>query len=166
MIKLTPNLLTKAAFAPYGDIIEKDGAKHFPINNGNTERYHDLAHIDVCDGGNGHPIINIFHAQPLNYPLDIHFVERHPLGSQAFIPMGDQPFYLIVAAAGDHVEPANLKAFVTNGMQGINYHKGIWHHPIMAQGQACDFIVIDRGGDGINCDERHFTNINVTFQPA
>lgn len=164
MITLTPKPLTREAFAPYGDVIEKEGAKHFPINNGNTERYHDLAMVDVTDGDNGRAIINLFHAQPLDYPLEVKLVERHPLGSQAFVPMTDQPFYLIVGVAGDDINPEKLEAFVTNGHQGVNYHKGVWHHPIMAQSAACDFLVVDRGGDGNNCDEHFFTNISISFQ--
>jgi len=165
MITLTPKPLTRAAFAPYGDVIEKDGADHFPINNGTTERYHDLALVDVTGGKNGRVLISICHAQPLIYPLDIQFVERHPLGSQAFIPTNNQPFYLIVGIAGDDIKPETLKAFITNGKQGVNYHKGVWHHPIMAQGSACDFIVVDRGGDGDNCEEHHFKDDNIIFKP-
>ncbi len=162
MITLTPQPLTCEAFAPFGDVIEKEGAKHFPINNGNTERYHDLATVDVSDL-DGRAIINIFHAQPLEYPLNIKLVERHPLGSQAFIPMSDHPFYVIVGPFGDDISANKLQAFVTNGQQGVNYHKGIWHHPIMAQVSACDFLVVDRGGDGHNCDEHSFENMTITF---
>ena len=78
--------LTRAAFAPFGDVIELDGARHFAINGGTTERYHDLASVDVTEHG-GRPLINLFRAQPRALPVDITMMERHPLGSQAFIPL-------------------------------------------------------------------------------
>ena len=88
--------------------------------------------------------------------LPIAMVERHPLGSQAFLPLGEAPFLVVVAPAGARVEPAGLVAFRTDGRQGVNYRKGVWHHPVIALDQVTDFAVIDRGGPGENCDEIHF----------
>jgi ureidoglycolate lyase len=143
--------LTRAAFAPFGDVIELDGARHFPINGGTTERFHDLASIDVSDAG-GRPIVNVFRAQPRTWPVEIAMMERHPLGSQAFVPLGDLHYAVVVAPAGEF-DPARLRAFWVEGGRGVNYAKGVWHHPLLAFGGVCDFLVIDRGGAQPNCDE-------------
>lgn len=151
-MKLEIKPLTKEAFAPYGDVIEVAGSDHFLINNGSTERYHDLAKVEGV-GGNARTLINIFRATPLQYPLNIKMVERHPLGSQAFIPMGEEDYLIVVAKAGERVAPADLVAFRATKDQGVNYHRGSWHHPVLALNSVSDFLVVDRGGDGDNCDE-------------
>ncbi|AOK29449.1 MULTISPECIES: ureidoglycolate lyase [Burkholderia] len=152
MKTLTIEPLTRAAFAPFGDVIETDGTKHFPINGGTTTRFHDLARVDVGDGG-GRPLVNLFRGQPRALPFAVTMLERHPLGSQAFLPLSDKPYLVVVAPAGD-LDPAKIRAFVTRGWQGVNYAKGVWHHPLIALGGLSDFIVVDRGGDGVNLDER------------
>jgi ureidoglycolate lyase len=143
--------LTRAAFAPFGDVIELDGARHFAINGGTTERYHDLANVDVTENG-GRALINLFRAQPRALPVDITMMERHPLGSQAFIPLVQGRYLLVVAPPGEF-DPTRMRAFWTDTWQGVNYAKGVWHHPLLALDQASDFVVIDRGGEGNNCDE-------------
>jgi ureidoglycolate lyase len=143
--------LTRAAFAPFGDVIELDGARHFAINGGTTERYHDLARVDVTEQG-GRPLINLFRAQPRAFPVDITMLERHPLGSQAFIPLRAEHYLVVVAPAGE-LDPAQMRAFWTDSWQGVSYAKGVWHHPLLALERVSDFIVIDRGGEQPNCDE-------------
>ncbi|CAN7614709.1 ureidoglycolate lyase [Trinickia sp. LjRoot230] len=149
MLSVEP--LTRQAFAPFGDVIELEGARHFPINGGTTERFHDLARIDVADG-NGRAIVNVFRAEPHAFPIEIRMMERHPLGSQAFVPLGEAPYLVVVAPSGS-LDANEIRAFVTYGWQGVNYGKGVWHHPLLALGRSRDFIVIDRGGEGANCDE-------------
>ena len=143
--------LTREAFALFGDVIELDGARHFPINGGTTERYHDLAQVDVIGQG-GRPLINLFRAQPRALPVEINMMERHPLGSQAFLPLSDVSYLVVVAPAGDF-DPAHMRAFWTDGWQGVNYAKGVWHHPLLALERVSDFVVVDRGGEQPNCDE-------------
>jgi ureidoglycolate lyase len=143
--------LTREAFAPFGDVIELAGARHFPINGGTTERYHDLATVDVTDAG-GRPLINVFRGQPRALPLDVALMERHPLGSQAFIPLGDVKYLVVVAPAGEF-DPAKMRAFAVEGFQGVNYARGVWHHPLIVLEREGDFIVVDRGGNQPNCDE-------------
>lgn len=143
--------LTASAFSRFGDVIDKHGKQHFPINNGNVERYHDLAKIDVA-ANSGRPLVNIFAASPLKLPLEISMLERHPLGSQAFIPLNAEPFLIVVAPPGE-LEPQLITAFLSTDQQGINYHRGVWHHPVIALNAETDFLVIDRGGPGNNCDE-------------
>ncbi len=146
--------LTKEAFAPFGDVIETAGTDYFPINNGSTRRYHDLAKVELLN--DGHALINIFQATPLDYPLSVKMVERHPFGSQAFIPLSGRPYLVLVATAGESVEPTDLKAFLAQPSQGVNYHAGTWHHPVLALEGVSDFLVVDRGGEGHNCDELFF----------
>jgi ureidoglycolate lyase len=89
-------------------------------------------------------------------PLRIRMMERHPLGSQAFIPMRGNPFLILVAPPGDDLKSSQLRAFISNGHQGVNYHRGVWHHPILALTDQDEFLVVDRAGSGNNCDEVFF----------
>ncbi|MBW3695906.1 ureidoglycolate lyase [Vibrio sp. T187] len=153
--KLTIEPLTKQAFAEFGDVIEVENSDYFMINNGSTRRYHKLAEADVEEQG-GKAIISIFQATPLEYPLTIKMLERHPLGSQAFIPMLGQPYLIVVAPKGDKPQLNQSRAFYSNGKQGVNYHKGVWHHPVLALTEQDKFLIVDRAGEGHNCDEEHF----------
>ncbi|WP_250472241.1 ureidoglycolate lyase [Caballeronia sp. GAFFF1] len=144
--------LTRAAFRPFGDVIELDGAKQIPINLGTTIRFHDLCKVDVTDEG-GRTLVNLFRGQPRVLPFEVKMMERHPLGSQAFIPLDERPYLVVVAPAGE-LDESKIRAFVTRGWQGVNYAKGVWHHPLIALGKVSDFIVVDRGGDGLNLNEQ------------
>ncbi len=148
--------LTRQGFEPFGDIIAVDGHPDVrSINDGFATRYHDLARVDV-DEAQGRPLINIFRGRPRPLPLTIHMMENHPLASQAFMPLHQIPFVIVVAPPGDTVGPKDLYAFISNGSQGINYARGVWHFPLLVLGEEQDFIVIDRGGAGNNCEERYF----------
>ncbi|SAL62987.1 ureidoglycolate hydrolase [Caballeronia peredens] len=152
MKKLAIEPLTRAAFQPFGDVIELDGAKQIPINLGTTIRFHDLCNVDVTQQG-GHTLVNLFRGQPRALPFEIKMMERHPLGSQAFVPLDDRPYLVVVAPAGN-LDESKIRAFVTSGWQGVNYAKGVWHHPLLALGKMSDFIVVDRGGEGHNLNEQ------------
>ncbi len=144
-------MLTRDNFAAFGDVIEvNDKANHFAINDGFTERYHDLAKVDVINQ-NGRVLINIFRSTPLAQPIAIKMMERHPLGSQAFIPMGNQPYLVVVAPKGE-LDTSKIEVFLATAEQGVNYHTGTWHHFCLALNQPSDFLVVDRGGEGDNCD--------------
>ncbi|GAC19446.1 ureidoglycolate lyase [Paraglaciecola arctica] len=149
--QIIPKTLTPENFAQFGDVIEvNDKAQHFSINDGFTQRYHDLAQVDVTEEG-GRTLINIFRSTPLEQPVRIKMMERHPLSSQAFIPMGQQPYLVVVAPKGElHI--SKIEVFLASSNQGVNYHKGTWHHYCLALHQVSDFIVVDRGGAGENCD--------------
>lgn len=152
MKTLTIEALTREAFAPFGDVIETEGARQIPINLGTTIRFHDLAKVDVTDGG-GHTLVNLFRGQPRALPFEVTMLERHPLGSQAFLPLSQRPYLVVVAPAGE-LDPSRIRAFVSSGWQGVNYAKGVWHHPLIALGEVSDFIVVDRGGEGLNLNEQ------------
>lgn len=148
---IIPKPLTSEAFSAFGDVIEVSSERNnFAINDGFTQRYHDLAKIDVNDK-QGHAIISIFRSTPLAQPIAIKMMERHPHGSQAFIPMGENPYLVVVAPAGEF-DLNNIEVFIANSSQGVNYHKGTWHHFCLALNSESDFLVVDRCGAGDNCD--------------
>jgi len=151
-LELRPEPLTREAFAAFGDVIETGGAPGYPINEGTADRFHDLAEVDVDEAG-GRALISIFRSRPRDYPLEIRMMERHPIASQAFIPLDRRPFLVIVAATGTAPSAADLRAFLATGSQGVNYHRGVWHHPLLSLEDESDFLVIDRGGEGHNLDE-------------
>ena len=146
--------LSPQAFAAFGQVIQMAGAEHYPINNGMTERYHDLARVEL-GGVHARPLISLFRGQPYELPLSLKLVERHPLGSQAFYPLSDQPFLVIVAEDLSGI-PDTPRAFITEPGQGVNIAMNTWHGVLTPLHQICDFIVIDRGGDGTNLEEHHF----------
>lgn len=149
-LKVMP--LTRQAFTPYGDVIEaSDAAHHFPINGGSTVRYHDLAKLDP--GPAGRASLSIFRGQPRILPFKVEMMERHPLASQAFVPLSGTPYLIVVARTGEAPCGASLRAFLARGDQGVNYSPGVWHHPLLALERVSDFLVIDRSGPGQNCDE-------------
>lgn len=147
--------LTREAFAPFGDVIETEGRDSYPINQGTTQRFHHLASVHIADK-HGRAGISLARGSAFNYPLTVAMLERHPLGSQAWIPTNQTPFIAVVAPNGADGRPdeAGLRAFYVQGNQGVNYHPGTWHHPLMTLGQRGDFIVVDRIGSGENCDEQ------------
>ena len=151
---LTIEPLSAEAFRPFGDVIEaSDAVRHFPINDGYAERYHDLARIDVASNG-GHALLNIFRAKPRSLPFQLLLLERHPLGSQAFVPMSALTYLVVVAPAADLPALSEVRCFLAAPGQGVNYARGTWHHPLIALHAASDFLVVDRGGPTMdaNCD--------------
>ena len=150
MRKIRHEPLTAAAFAPYGDVIEVANARQVrEINYGNTRRFHHLAEIEV---GEGTPLVSIFRSTPLSRPISLKVMEVHPLGSQAFVPLSGRPYLVVVAGPGEFCAD-NLRVFLAGPQQGVNYHKGCWHHYSLALDEESDFLVIDRDGPGNNCLE-------------
>ena len=150
-MRLTAAPLTAAAFAPFGDVIETEGRAHFPINSGTAQRYNDLARVEATTAG-GRPLISILRAEPAELPVRLSLMERHPLASQAFIPLSSTPFLVVVAPPGTF-DVEFIRAFFSNGRQGINYRTGTWHHPLLALERISDFLIVDRGDEGGNYDE-------------
>lgn len=142
--------LTKAAFAPFGDVIEIDGAQHFPINQGFAERFNDLAHVDVAALG-GAVNISVVTATPRPRPIRITLMERHPLGSQIFQPLQDRPWLVLVCE--NPRDAATYRCFQATGRQGVNYARNVWHHPLLVLDPESRFLVIDRKGPGSNLEE-------------
>jgi ureidoglycolate lyase len=147
--------LAAATFAPFGDVIEVAvEARRYSINQGYAERFHDLARIDT-GGEGGQTLVSIFRARPRTLPFRLSLVERHRLGSQAFMPLSRQRFLVVVAVAGPVPRGEQLRCFVAASGQGVNYAAGVWHHPLLAIDAGGDFLVIDRGGQGAasDCEE-------------
>ena len=148
MKTIHPEPLIAAAFAAFGDVLDASG-DHRLINDGMCRRYHDRARLDVSDARVG---ISIFQATPRSLPYSFDLIERHPDGSQAFLPMTEHPFLVVVATSPE----APPRAFLTNGAQGINLHRGTWHGvltPLHAPGL---FAVVDRIGQTANLEEHRF----------
>jgi len=142
--------LTAEAFAPFGDILDASGTPDKIINAGLCGRYHDLAQLDF--GPQGRAGISIFNAEPRSLPYELTLLERHPEGSQAFLPLTSHPFLVIVAPdAGDR--PGRPLAFITAPHQGINLHRGTWHGVLTPLATPGLFAVVDRIGDTQNLDE-------------
>lgn len=142
-------------FRTFGDVIEAtDRASPYTINEGWARRFNDLARIDTGREG-GHPLLSIFRAKARPLPLRLSLMERHQLGSQAFVALVPRRFLVVVAPPGPQPDPALLHCFVAAPGQDINYAAGTWHHPLIAIDADTDFLVIDRGGPHANsdCDE-------------
>ena len=144
--------LTEEAFAPFGEVIQRQGVTPQSIDYGRTQKFADLARIDTVEEG-GEPTVHLYRSQAVTLPFQIKRMERHPLGSQAFMPLHQQPFPVIVAPPGDDPEIQAIRGFISNGEQGINLHKGVWHHYQVSLSGICDYLVIDRSGPQNNCEE-------------
>lgn len=156
-ISLSPQPLIASDFSEFGNVIQTDGAHHFSMNAGKLERYYDLAEIEIGAQSGGRPVISIAECKQItDFPYQIKFLERHPHGSQAFFPLCSQAMMIVVAPIGESVSPKDIRAYYTNGQQGVNYHAGVWHAPVMGLTPDDKFIVIDRGGSNDNCDEFYF----------
>ena len=156
-IELKIESLESYSFKAFGDVIETENRSLKYINNGMATRFHDLAEIDVLED-EGRPLINIFRSKCSSFPVRIKMMERHPLSSQAFMPLSSIPFLIIVAQESSIISVEELRVFISNGQQGVNYRRGVWHHPLIALLNESDFLVVDRGGMGVNCEEFWFDN--------
>ncbi|MEX0316591.1 MAG: ureidoglycolate lyase [Ruegeria sp.] len=152
MSRIVVEPISAAGFAPYGDLIDCAGEPDKIINQGQCGRYHDRASLDFAEGRAG---ISLFNANPRVLPYRLDMVERHPEGSQAFIPMTHQPFLVIVAPDEDG-RPGRPRAFVTEAGQVVNYHRGTWHGVLTPLHGPGLFAVVDRIGGGANLEEFWF----------
>ena len=154
MIRAAP--LTAEAFAPFGDVLDATGPHDKLINQGLCERHHDRAALDFGgEKGDGRAGLSLFKATPRALPYTLDMMERHPEGSQAFIPMSEHPFLVVVAPDAGGI-PGTPLAFTTVPGQAVNYHRGTWHGvltPLHAPGL---FAVIDRIGPSANLEEHWF----------
>lgn len=161
--RLAVEPLTKETFLPFGTVIETQGAEPRLINAGTTVRFHALAMTDVEAEG-GRTILNVFRGQPRVFPYAVTMMERHPLGSQAFYPLDDRP-WLVVVAKDDGGRPGPPRAFRADGRQGVQYGRNVWHHPLVAVGGVSDFLVADREGPGGNLEEIDYPEPFVIEEP-
>ena len=156
--------ITPERFAAYGDVIAALPDNQEAMNAARFQRFDDLAAVNVDENDGGHVAISIARAKtPSALPYCFDLIERHPYGSQAFIPLSQFRFVVVVAPAGESVDAADLQAFVTNGRQGVNYHKGVWHMPLIAFEEGQEFLIVDRAGGGPNYEE-HILGELVTLE--
>ncbi len=148
--RLAAELLTAEAFAPFGDVIAAAGDS-YPINGGMCDRFHDLARMDFAGDG-ARAGISVGYGRPYPLPHVFDLVERHPLGSQAFVPMGEDPF-LVVVAPDENGRPGRPRAFLTRQGQGVNYLRNVWHGVLTPLGRPANFVIVDRIGTGNNLEE-------------
>ncbi|MAZ31604.1 MAG: ureidoglycolate lyase [Thalassospira sp.] len=161
-MKLKVEPLTPASFAPFGEVISTATARdEYKINLGTTTRFHDISRVDVGDEG-GAPIISIFRGTPRPMPIEIKMMERHPLGSQAFMPLSGQKFLIVVAEGSDTPALEDLRAFISDGTQGVTYARNVWHHPLLVLEPESDFLIVDRSGPGNNLNEVDLPMVNGT----
>ena len=156
--------LSAEAFKPFGDVIQaNDAAKHFSINQGYAERYDRLALVDANDLG-GQAGISIFRAKARPMPIELSVLEKHPLGSQAFMPMSGHAYLVVVAPGGNAPEIDKAQCFLASAAQGVNYAKGTWHHPLLALHDG-DFLVVDRSGakGDMNCVEFSLQGMSLSL---
>ena len=145
---IKPIPMTKDNFSMFGDMISTENIKPIEINNGYANRFDDIAKIDTANN-NGETTISIFSALKRSFPMKIDMMEKHPLGTQAFIPMKETTFLTLVAPEGKKLEMDKIESFVVPKGKGVNYKTGIWHFPLIST-EDMDFLVVDRIGPGEN----------------
>lgn len=142
--------LTAEAFRPYGDVIALGGPSD-PINQGKGRRYPRLARFDL--DATGGAAVSLMTCVPEAMPVPLRLMERHPQGNQVFYPADHQRYIVVVAPPGDPPRPEAIRAFLCRGDQGVNYRRGVWHHPMIALDRPCTFVEVHWAGAGPNCDE-------------
>ena len=143
---LTPEALTAENFSQFGQVISCEQKDCLTINNGYAKKYPDLATIDTQENG-GTTAVHIFVAKKRQFPLQIKMLEKHPFFSQTFIPKDNQPFLVVVTPPSDEPNIEDIRSFISNGEQGVNYSRGVWHFPLISVNDDTQFIVIDRRHD-------------------
>ncbi len=157
-ITLKAELLTQEGFAPYGQVVEARRDTAETMNAARFQRFDDLCEVDLIE--DGRVSVSIARCRtPTSLPLRLDMVERHPLGSQAFIPLSPCKMVVVVAPPEESVDASALRAFVSNGRQGINYRRGTWHMPLIAFEEGQEYLIIDRGGNEANCDEHTLDDV-------
>jgi len=147
-IIIEPKPINKENFSKFGDMITTENIKPVEINNGYAKRFDDIAKVDTSNN-NGETTISIFSALKRSFPMKIEMMEKHPLGSQAFIPMKETTFLTLVAPEGEKLEIDKIESFIVPKGKGVNYKTGVWHFPLIST-EDMDFLVVDRKGSGEN----------------
>ena len=161
-IIIKPKMINKENFKKFGDMITTNGIKPLEINDGYAKRYDGIATLDAKKD-NGESIISIFSALKRSFPMKVDMMEKHPLGSQAFIPMKETTFLAFVAPEGDKPDLDKVEAFIIPKGVGVNYNTGIWHFPLIAT-EDMDFLVVDRKGKGNNLVLHDLNKKNITLE--
>ena len=158
---ITPIQITKENFSKFGDVISTKDIKPLEINNGYAKRYDGIANLNTSNE-NGETTISIFYALKRNFPMKIDMMEKHPLGSQAFIPLKETTFIAFVAPEGEKPDLDKIKSFIIPPGIGINYNPGIWHFPLIST-EDMNFLVVDRKGSGDNLVIENLDKENISL---
>ena len=159
---IKPIPITKEKFSRFGDMISTSEIKPIEINNGYAKRYDGIANLNTSKD-NGETTISIFSALKRNFPMKIDMMEKHPLGSQAFIPLKETTFLAFVAPNGDKPDLNKIEAFIIPPGIGINYKPGTWHFPLIST-EDMNFLVVDRKGPGDNLVIKNLDKENITLK--
>ena len=157
-----PKPITKENFSKFGDMITTEDLNALEINNGYAKRYDNIANLNTSTD-NGDTTISIFSALKRSFPMKIDMIEKHPLGSQAFIPMKETTFLAFVAPKGDKPDLKKIEAFIIPPGIGINYNPGTWHFPLIST-EDMNFLVVDRKGPGENLLIENLEKENITLK--
>ena len=159
---IKPKLISKENFKKFGDMITTSGIKPLEINDGYAKRFDGIANLNTKKG-NGESTISIFSALKRSFPMKVDMMEKHPLGSQAFIPMKETVFLAFVAPEGDVPDLNKIESFIVPNGIGVNYNAGVWHFPLIAT-EDMNFLVVDRLGDGDNLILHDLNKENITLE--
>ena len=162
ILVIKPKPINKENFKNFGDMITTDDIKPLEINDGYAKRYDGIANLDAKKD-DGESIISIFSALKRSFPMKVDMMEKHPLGSQAFIPMKETTFLAFVAPEGDKPDLSKAEAFIIPKGVGVNYNAGIWHFPLIAT-EDMNFLVVDRKGEGDNLVLHDLNKENITLE--
>jgi ureidoglycolate lyase len=158
-ITINPRPITKENFSKFGDMITTANIKPIEINKGYAKRFDGIANLNTTKN-NGETTICIFSAQKRSFPMKIDMMEKHPLGSQAFIPMKQTTFLVLVAPEGNKPDLNKIEAFIVPPDKGVNYNPGTWHFPLIAT-EVMNFLVVDRKGSGDNLVIEHLDQEDI-----
>ena len=159
---IKPKPISKENFEKFGDMITTDDIKPLEINDGYAKWFDGIANLDVKKG-NGESTISIFSALKRSFPMKVDMMEKHPLGSQAFIPMKETIFLAFVAPQGDKPDLNQVEAFIVPKGIGVNYNSGVWHFPLIST-EDMNFLVVDRKGDGDNLVLHDLNKENIILE--
>ena len=159
---IKPIKINRSNFAAYGDLISAEDINPIDINAGYAKRFDNLADLNISKD-RGKAVVSIFSALKRTFPMKIDMMEKHPLGSQTFMPMKETTFLCFVAPVGQFPEIAKIQSFIIPPKTGINYKAGIWHFPLIST-ENTDFLVIDRKGSGENLIIHHFKEEKIILQ--
>ena len=161
-IIIKPKKITRKNFQKFGDLISVKKIKPININNGYAKRFDNLCRINTSSK-KGKTIMSIFSAKKRKFPMNIKMMEKHPLGSQAFVPMNETTFLVFVAPKGKRPNTKKIESFIVPKQTGINYKPGIWHFPLISS-KNMNFLVIDRKGIGNNLVIHNFKNEKISLK--
>ncbi|MBX2847111.1 MAG: ureidoglycolate lyase [Acidiferrobacterales bacterium] len=161
-IELQPVPLSSEAFAPFGDVISGQSDNSDQMNGSAYNRFLDLAEIDIGDADINRVQVNIVECnQPETFPYLLHSMERHPESSQMFFPLFDHDYLVAVAPSGLEIDRAAIRLFIASCNQGINYHRGTWHMPMLGIAKGDRFLMVERNAMHLNCDVLKFKTYHL-----